>query len=340
MDSSCSAPCRQLSLSNRTPKELGESGDSGAIPILHEYLQKGGIQQRTHAASAIRKLSASFRAECSATINSLFECAANGTKQQNAELRQYSLLALEQLDIPGSRERWLRERLEHESVDYVREVIFRILATMQRKKVAEFEPERIRDLNTILSQYCLLSLWHITHKANLWSVCRYGILNHGDAHKRRPALQDISDPAVQRWRTKKDPIYHRAIHDYAPLYLNARNPMLYKRKARNSELCLVEVCPTILLTHKYLLTDGNAASATTSFYQDYRDLYQLPWDVLHGGSWRNKLDGKRKMCAEALIFPRVWPVYIKAVHVYDSGGYNPPVAGSFPIHHSPNLFFQ
>ncbi|WP_363168669.1 DUF4433 domain-containing protein [uncultured Lamprocystis sp.] len=210
---------------------------------------------------------------------------------------------------------------------------------MEKKKVAESQPERIRHLNTALSRYSLLSFWHITHIENLWSVCRYGILNHGDAHGKRPTLQDISDPSVQRWRTRKDPIYHHPIHDYAALYLNPRNPMLYKRKALNRELCLVEVCPTILLTHSYLLTDGNAASATTSFYQDYRHLDRLPWGVLSGAYWVNEPDGKRKMCAEALIFPRVWPVYIKALHVYDVGEYHPDIAGVFPIIHSPNLFF-
>jgi hypothetical protein len=330
----------QTSLSKLTPTQLGESGDVHAIPILHNYLRNGGIQDRTHAASAIRKLSSSFKAECGVTISSLMKCAADGAHRQNAQLRQYSLLALERLDVSISLESWLRQRLEYETIDYVQEIIYRLLAVVEKNKIAESAPERISHLNAALYRYSLVSFWHITHIENLWSICRYGILSHDDAHAKRPKLHDISDPSVQRWRARRDPIYHRPIHNYAPLYINPKNPMLYKRKNLNRELCLVEVCPTALLTSQYLLANGNAASKSTSFYHDYKHLDQLPWDVLHGEYWNNKPDDKRKMCAEVLVFPRVWPVYIKALHLYDLGSCDAELASIFPIIHSPSLFFD
>lgn len=68
--------------------------------------------------------------------------------------------------------------------------------------------------------------WHITHLKNLSSVLEKGILSNSEAFLRAYPV-DISNHDVQRWRTKKDPFYGRMLHDYVPLYINAKNPMLY-----------------------------------------------------------------------------------------------------------------
>ena len=154
-----------------------------------------------------------------------------------------------------------------------------------------------RIISTKFSEYGITSIWHITHKANINSILKDGILNHYDAYKINVNPIDISDPDAQRWRECWENRYHRKIHDYAPLYINPRNPMLYVRKHLQVNLCLVEVSLAVLTENEYLITDGNAASRDTQFYQSESSLSLLPWDVLRASYWTEFPDGKRKRCA-------------------------------------------
>lgn len=159
----------------------------------------------------------------------------------------------------------------------------------------------------------LSSLWHITHRDNLINIFDKGILSNSRAYSElRPV--DISNHEVQRRRDRADPFYNRAIHDYAPLYVNPRNPMLYVKKDLQHELCVLEVSLSALDEVEFLFTDGNAASRDTRFYKDVKDLAFIPWDVIRADYWNDYADGKRKRCAEVLVFPHVAPRYIVRVH--------------------------
>jgi ssDNA thymidine ADP-ribosyltransferase DarT-like protein len=158
------------------------------------------------------------------------------------------------------------------------------------------------------------SLWHISHFNNLQSIFQVGILSYYEAHKLYPELVDISDPEVQRWREHKPSNSIYRIHEYVPLYINPRNPMLYVRRNQQSFLCLIEIDLNVLDNNIFLLADGNAASSTTRFFKNQSDLKCLPWDVLKSDSWSDKTDGKRKRCSEVLLYPKIDPQYIKALH--------------------------
>ena len=164
------------------------------------------------------------------------------------------------------------------------------------------------------NKYEVSSLGHMTHQNNIEDICRYGILSYHDAHWMKPELIDISDPSVQHWREKIEPIYHCSIHAYAPLYINPRNPMLYKLKNLQNQIVMVEICPSVLESNRYLFTDGNAASKETEFYNSIDDLRYLPWDVLRSGKWNDIQDGKRKMCAEVLVYPKIPSSFIINIH--------------------------
>ena len=71
------------------------------------------------------------------------------------------------------------------------------------------------------------SLWYITHKENIESILVHGILNRNNA-KKLPNYVDISDHQVQSLRKKREPIYHRRIHEYVPMFVNPKNAMLYR----------------------------------------------------------------------------------------------------------------
>ena len=197
----------------------------------------------------------------------------------------------------------------------------------------------IESIEAAFSSFSVRSLWHITHRDNVGGILQRGILSHSIAHRYSANRVDISDPDAQKWRERFEPCYGRKIHEYAPLSIKARNPMLYLRRDRQSELCLIEVGIDSLVDVDYLITDGNAASRDTLFFRSCRDLDKLPWDVLNGQYWADREDGKRKMCAEVLVWPRVDRDFIKQVHCLskDTENYLSKINCRSRI--SPELFF-
>lgn len=163
------------------------------------------------------------------------------------------------------------------------------------------------------NKYGITSLWHITHRNNISTILNKGLLSNKSAYNKVNPT-DISDPSVQRWRNHIEPIYNRAIHEYTPLYINARNPMLYVKKDIQQELCLIEISLLALTESNFIFTDGNAASKITKFFSNVDDLDKISWDVLNAEYWNNFADGKRKRCAEVLIHPMIEPKYIN--HIY------------------------
>lgn len=185
------------------------------------------------------------------------------------------------------------------------------------KRIEQSRRELLGKLHPVaieLQENGIYSLWHITHKDNLRGIVQYGILNNVDADKYKSV--DISNHSVQQWREKVEPVYGKKIHDYTPTYLDVKNPMLYAIRHRQSELCILEISLSVLSRGKFLFTDGNAASRDTKFYNSVEDLSLLPWDVLHARYWSGFEDGKRKKCAEVLLFSEISPEYIKTAHCY------------------------
>jgi hypothetical protein len=167
---------------------------------------------------------------------------------------------------------------------------------------------------TAFKKYSVKVLWHMTHYTNIPNILKYGLLNHYDSINRNLNNVDISNPEVQKWRDGREEIYNHRIHDYAPLYINPRNPMLYVRRRISSELCLIEVTLSVLAEHKFLVSDGNAASRNTVFYNKLNHLSSLPWEVINTNFWPDFDEGKRKMCSEVLIYPNISPDYIGNIH--------------------------
>lgn len=196
-----------------------------------------------------------------------------------------------------------------------------------------------REIMARLTERGVSCFWHITHNDNLKNILRHGILNHYDAPRTEPNRVDISDPDAQRWREAKDPHLGRSIHSYAPLYINPRNPMLYVRRHRRDELLLLKIDLSVLFETEYLITDGNAASRTTKFYASLEHIDELPWNVLNSGYWPDHDDGKRKMCAEILVYPKVDQKYIVAVHCYSNGAQTRLANCGRKVLVTPKLFF-
>jgi hypothetical protein len=109
----------------------------------------------------------------------------------------------------------------------------------------------------------LRELHYITPIENLTSIAVRGILSHRGAallkHK------SIAMPEVQDIRAKKAVPGGWPLHEYASLYLNARNPMLYKRTTAFGSLVVIRVATGVLDLRDVVVTDQNAASGYVRF---------------------------------------------------------------------------
>lgn len=207
--------------------------------------------------------------------------------------------------------------------------------------VQSIEDTHLPTLNP-LSKFGIQSLWHMSHIDNVGSILVNGILSNSNAYGRFSPV-DISNQDVQSWRARSEPSKGRPIHDYAPTYLSIRNPMLFSKKHTSSQLCILEIASLVVEQREHVFTDGNAASRDTRFYDKASDLDKLPWDVLNAEYWSDFDDGKRKKCAEVLIYPGIDKKYIKAVHCSNFTAKrivekNAP-SSSVPVKVSPQLFF-
>ncbi len=77
---------------------------------------------------------------------------------------------------------------------------------------------------------------YITHIDNLKSICEKGILSYNRANKL--AHISIAMQEVQNRRDNKQVPGGRPLHEYVNLYFCARNPMLYLRRNKHSQICI------------------------------------------------------------------------------------------------------
>ena len=152
-------------------------------------------------------------------------------------------------------------------------------------------------------RYGIEFLYHITHVRNMPSILEHGLLSHNDVHQFRISYIDISDPKVQRRRTKKTP-RGCAIHDYVSLYFNARNAMLYRiqNNMQYQDISILRMDRQLLEVDGAVFTDENAASTSSVFFDCPRNLNKLYWECIHARHpWKMYPRGKSIRCAEVLV---------------------------------------
>jgi hypothetical protein len=113
----------------------------------------------------------------------------------------------------------------------------------------------------------------------------------------------------------------RPLHDYTNLYINARNPMMFKRKEINAELCVLRVSPAVLDLDGVVVTDMNAARDIARFRPAATGLAFVDRELVFAEDWRHpgdRLAYERHqgiMCAEVLVPDRVDANFIFGAYV-------------------------
>lgn len=164
----------------------------------------------------------------------------------------------------------------------------------------------------------LPELHYITPIGNVPSILQHGILSHRRAS--RFAHESVAMQAVQDRRAQIQVPHGRPLHDYVNLYVCARNPMLYVRRAEHRRMCVLSVSPDVLDIPGAIVTDSNASSAYVRFAPspdglrlvDRERTFASYWtDQDPVQQWRNKA----AKCAEVLVPDRVDRGFVRGVYV-------------------------
>lgn len=110
-----------MDYSSMSPYELGETNKKEAVPYLLEYLKKGKDNDKRLAASAINKLAQSFDQACASAFQSLI----HNLRNEKAQVRQYSLKAIESLsfeyiNVSPSHYLLIKKIADHDDQEYNR----------------------------------------------------------------------------------------------------------------------------------------------------------------------------------------------------------------------------
>ena len=169
-----------------------------------------------------------------------------------------------------------------------------------------------------LSRISFGGLFYITHINNIQSILQLGILSHNKAHQNGFVNIDISNQQVNERRNRIEPTLGGNVHDFAPLFINPKNPTFYywcKRENLNN-LVLLRINPHILLADNVAFSDGNAAVKSTLFYKNIEDFNKLNWTIIQDNYWTQYPDGKRIKCSEVLVQDAIPIYYINNLFVY------------------------
>ena len=146
---------------------------------------------------------------------------------------------------------------------------------------------------------------------NIPSVIKNGILSNELAVKIQHS--SIAMNEVQSIRDKIQVPGGLMLHQYANLYFDSRNPMMYKRK--NEDICVLKISDSVLELDDVIISDMNASSQYARFYEPYVGIEKLDYTMIYAESWADNdqiyyLRKKASKCAEVLVPYKVPYEYI------------------------------
>jgi hypothetical protein len=157
-------------------------------------------------------------------------------------------------------------------------------------------------------------IYHITHLNNLASILQSGGLSAKNyLQQQQVNFQDIAYERIQDRRSRISVPCGAGgvLHDYVPFYFAPRSPMLYAIHKGNVPGCREGQAPILHLECNinniesakipFAFTDGHAAMAYSSFYNELQDLaVAIDWNIMDEEFWNDTdEDGDRKRTRQA-----------------------------------------
>lgn len=165
------------------------------------------------------------------------------------------------------------------------------------------------------------SLFYITHRDNLPSIFRFGILSHSQVEEQRIVFTPIYNAEIVVHRKERRTPSGKSLWEYANLYFQPRNPMLYKvlSETDKNDLVILGIKPQVLEMPGTLISLGNAAHSLSPIVEVKSGLKALTtreyWKILNSDWWKTEDGTKRKIMAECLVPNSVPPTAIHSVYV-------------------------
>jgi len=179
---------------------------------------------------------------------------------------------------------------------------------------------------------------------NIQSVLKYGVLSHEQVANLEHS--DVSMADVQDRRDKVQIPGGLRLHQYANLYFDARNPMMYKRLGQANMLCVLSISRDVLDLPDVVISDQNAASNYVRFYPA-NFLNALNFDQIYADDWRHDdriayWRHKSEKCAEVLVPNNIKIDFIGKAYVVSNIAKESLLATGFqkPVEILPRLFFR
>jgi hypothetical protein len=174
------------------------------------------------------------------------------------------------------------------------------------------------------------NLYYMIYFKNLSSILQNGILSRNEVIRREISFEDVSNKSVQEKRHDKvDEIYHRPIHEYVPLYYLSKTPMLYSlQEMQMFMLFFVINTQKLLSSTLHIFSDGNATNHESVFSNNIPDDLQI-FKIIKDGFWSNYIDGRRKIHAEVLVYPKVEIAFIDKIVCFNDDILN-KIKNTFP----------
>jgi hypothetical protein len=193
----------------------------------------------------------------------------------------------------------------------------------------------------------LKELQYITHVDNVPSICAVGILSNRLA--RRQNHKSVADPEVQERRKGKRVPGGLLLHDYANLYVTARNPMLFRRirEGQIDELCVVRISTDVLDLDGVVVTDRNAAKFGCGFKTPLEGVRDIDRELLDRTYWGDGDALEQDRCwntkfTEVLVPKQLGPEHLRGLYVGTSAARAALVSQKLPLTITRNgrLFFS
>jgi O-acetyl-ADP-ribose deacetylase (regulator of RNase III) len=195
------------------------------------------------------------------------------------------------------------------------------------------------------------SLFYITHINNLPSILRYGILSHRQVEAQGIPFTPVYNPEIVANREQRLTPDRKSLWDYANVYFQPRNPMLYKvmSETDKKDVVIVGVKPQVVDVKGAFISLGNAASSLSPLLDIKTGLQFINgeyWQIISNDWWKTEDGTKRKIMAECLVPNGIPPTDIHSIYVTSSAVAEKvrPVLNVFTqpvsVIVEPHMFFQ
>lgn len=157
-----------------------------------------------------------------------------------------------------------------------------------------------------MAKRSLKSLYYITHIDNVLSMLQYGILSHKRIEEQGVPFTRIYNAEIVANRAMRQTPDKKSLWEYANVYFQPRNPMLYKviSETEKKDIVILGISPQIIGMPGTFISLGNAASELSPILNSQTGLQILSnefWSILNSDWWKTEDGTKRKIMAECLV---------------------------------------